>query len=383
MMSNTPEADIELAFPASSATMSSSDSPTMRLRLTRKARTLEISRFTPSAVTLDTLTDDLELQLQTGQMTSLGEWTKRRLELPVNGGLNTLIYSSAIRTDERYALLHLVECLAVCSKLEEVNVSRDLNQLPSTTPPQANSALPLWKSYAAADTTKRGDSNAAFSFVLPKEAWNEVLLGANRQLRIGSRYSESKNGSHSILSAPPISVPDKLYTARSQKRNAENPLVSPQRRAKLPLGAASRNLSTASDSMHPPPRKPLQTNFVQEEPPMSALPPLIRRALQNALERDAPSFSATSGSIRTTPAPIANRFDSPSRSSDTRFIPHLGWCVQRVGWSDEMSPSHADVITYQVMFLDGTRLEVDADRRSARLTDRHGKASARSVWCSL
>lgn len=36
-----------------------------------------------------------------------------------------------------------------------------------------------------------------------------------------------------------------------------------------------------------------------------------------------------------------------------------------------------DVITYQVMFNDGTRLEVDAGRRFARLTDQHGKTSSR------
>lgn len=168
----------------------------------------------------------------------------------------------------------------------------------------------------------------------------------------------------------------------------------------------------------PPSPDARKTSTIADPRPGLTTP--VHRALRSVLERDVPPPSAPGPTPKSRASTIPFPTSSPPRSShqtkpkeprldqrsprssgsDARFIPDLGWCIRRAGWTDSdintpsrdrkgaalpgsgLSMGHGDdndeegarprTIVYHILFLDGMRMEIDAGRTRARLTDQHG-----------
>jgi polo-like kinase 4 len=98
-MSNIPKPDIELLFPASPSTNAGIQSkpisqPAMRIRLSPKDKTIEISRFAPSSF----------------GASGNGEWTKKIISYAENDDGTLRLNRSQLSTEEKEGLKHLREC---------------------------------------------------------------------------------------------------------------------------------------------------------------------------------------------------------------------------------------------------------------------------------
>lgn len=403
MMSNGPEADVELNFPSPSGAFSSLPiEPTMRLRLSRRNHALEISHFI--------LPSSSSLLKNKQRATPLGEWTKKVFTLPSDGGLEALTSdpasSSSMTQEECDALLHLADCVVVCTRLEDNSASLSAfassGFVQSSTYGVRDTDIPLWGSHvttAAAGHIEHGylDANQPQppSFVLNEDAWRDTLHSAKHYSKSKTRATPRTVRRKASISVSSSLLPDSTYHESQKPRPTLGDANSLPPRHTPRTQLSSRATSTTHTPIPNSTRNPSVRDGTAP-----GFSPLIRRALRNALELDIPPSSNPKPTISATPrtaaATSAPRHSSkhvaptPSRSTDTRFIPHLGWCIRRIGWSESNKPEEVmmdidgaeemednDVITYQVMFNDGTRLEVDAARRFARLTDQHGKTSSR------
>lgn len=341
-MSNAPNADIELHLPVPLKVLSDLTEPAMRVRLSTRNQTVEISRFELVArkkgrakVHFDTKQEPQSAARR------LGEWNKKVLRLPPDGRLVSLLQTESLPEDERQAILHLEECRVVCEKLEVLvppsgtsapgdGGARCSPDRASQYDTKAGAARSLWEAYAS----ERDIDEANSSCVLREGTWEDVLR------------SMENSAAHTTPAGPTIAPSttqspfsggrERSTTMRPSQRNVEARSVGAKSRATLNRPAA--------DS------------------------PLFRGALQSASGWTAPS------------APHA---ETPSVShlqdAEKRFIPNLGWCIKRV---DSVDGIENEDVNYSVMFLDGTSLDVDARRRFAQFTDRHGKTSARQA-CHL
>lgn len=337
MMSNTPTADIELHLPVPLHVLSDLSEPATRIRLSRRNRTVEISRFelTPGRRGRAKVHFGLELN------THFGEWKKKVLSLPSTGRLAPLLQTESLQEDERQAILHLEECCRVCEKLEALvpssvadNPSGDneASNNPEKAPVSDTKPGPvqsLWESYATIHGVDEGPE-ANSCCVLREDTWRDVL--------------------RSIDSSSPRAAPAKPTPFAPQ------PLPSRGNEQNNTVWPSQQDYNDRPESVDAKSRNP------SRHPAADALP-LLSKALQNASEREIPSVFRAE-----TPA------TSHLHGADKRFIPNLGWCIKR---ADGVDGFENDDVTYSVMFLDGTSLDVDAKKRFARFTDRHGKASAR------
>jgi hypothetical protein len=329
-MSNTPGADIELHLPVPLHVLSDLTEPAIRVRLSRRNRTVEISHFEPTPGKGGRAKVHFGLKLDRRS----GEWKKKVLSLPSDGRLLSLLRTESFREDEQRAILHLEECCAVCEKLQALVPSavtdnpRDNEACsnPEKVPvPDAKigQVRPLWESYTTNHGVEAPEANS--SCVLREDAWREVL--------------HSLENSSAALAKP---TPFTLQSLPSKGKEQNSAWPSPQ-------NGESESVDTIPRTL---PRYPVADAL-----------PLLRRALQNATERTIPPVPRTE-------APASSHL----HDADKRFIPNLGWCIKR---ADSVDGFENDDVTYSVMFLDGASLDVDAKKRFARFTDRHGKTSTR------
>jgi hypothetical protein len=324
MMSNTPNADIELHMPLPLHVLSDLTEPAMRVRLCGGNQTVEISRFELSSGKEGRAKVHFgaKINAQLPSTRRLGEWTKKVLNLPSDGRLASLLQTESLREDERQAILHLEECRVVCEKLEALVPSpviapsdagdddtRDNAERVSQPSTKTGPVQSLWESYATKHEADAG-LEASSSCVLREGAWEDVLRSV--------KNPTARTAPTRLTSAPSTLQP---LSSRGKKQN--NTL------------------------------RPSQPNVIAD-----------------AAKTKSRHSSAGTG---TTPR-VETPASSSSRDAEKRFIPNLGWCIKR---GDSMNGFEDESATYSVMFLDGTSLDVDAKKRFARFTDRHRKSFAR------
>ncbi|KAF8312466.1 hypothetical protein DL93DRAFT_2228981 [Clavulina sp. PMI_390] len=375
MMSNAPEADIELLIPGHA---SGTTGPQQCVRLSRRRNEVEFSHV-----------DNNANGLKPGSSS-----TKRILE----GSLVSLIADPTISSEDHAILEHVKECVTMCEKLEShvVPFASWSSLWPSKYTSNAD-PVPLWKSYARAELEEGEEGR---TFVLPETTWDALFeqtptgstiqrgapassLGGNKRvpnlrdvLRGGISNSGHTHSNGRTLHQPP--------STREPAASSSSLNIQERLRGILEgdgyknSGPLPRNLTRAP----PTDPHPLRAGGLSSH----------KAAAQSVTSRAQTPLPATVGPKAARHRPATSHEIEPGRGANIRFIPHLGRCIRRHGWSlkealgttssgegDEMEINgmDANVVTYLVMFLDGTRLEVDEYWERARMTDRSGKSSGR------
>lgn len=346
MMSNGPDADIELHLLPPSGTLSSLGEPTMRVRLSPKDKTIEISRFTP-AIAKAPATAGGERQSKTG------EWSKKVLSLPSK--TSGVLKVEGLTEEEEEALQHLEECRRVCTRLEGTAVNhterhREGKGKGKAVPYPLDTRPNLWESYIDRRDVP-GYVGGQSSTMLREGTWDEIVGGRGRDpLRPGATsHSPGIPGALRGALGPqyPESYPrEKPLPSLPSRQRSRDP---PQHRSARPSRKATVEMAG--------------NRSAQTESYVARQASALQRALDEAL-----------GTTQKEGEPVQVTTPSKTRE-ESKFIPHLGWCVKHT----EIVGRGSKPVKYTVMFLDGASLEIDGGQKFATLTDRHGKPSARYV----
>ena len=389
-MSNVPTPDIELLFPSpttrkmrsgSASSSATATEPTMRICLSKRHNTIEISRFIPFT-TQSSVSPQSKTRLPNATEVTKGEWSKKVVPIPKDGSLVSVGVNMGM--SERDGLAHLDECRAVCAKLVE-SVIAPAAVLPSASSPResrggstsaSHNKMEMWESFVdergtgkmVADSSSEGQIPPR---VLHEDAWNTLLRGG--PIPAGS---DSPSPVSRILHTDLAREVDERISHRPTRPRFSGPTVSqchPEGPSVLPSeGVQGSALYPGAGDDPQFERTPRSS----EKRTSAVLNATLRMASSSTLNpakgpgRPTTYTKSTSISQLSKGETTTQFVNEPSPySTETRFLPALGWCIKTM---ERGAPPK-----YKVMFLDGASLEVNDGHPKVVLIDRAGKRTER------